>query len=160
MAKKDFINQIIDLQRAAFENYFSTMVMLQDQTEKLFRPFVDNVPGISDEGKTFIDQWNTRYKKCRDDFKKTIDNGYSRFEAFFDYNAMLRFQEQNEEMFKEFIRQANWLPDDFRKATQELTALYENNRDLFKKYVETNVNHVENFSAPADNPDKKTKQQK
>lgn len=160
MAKKDFIHQIIDFQRAAFENYFSTLVMLQDQTEKLLRPFVDNVPGMGDEKKAFINQWTTQYKKSRDEFKKAIDNGYDRFEAFFDYNAMLQFQEQNEKMFNEFISQAHWLPNDFKKATEELTAIYKNGLGDFKKYVEEKVNHLESTPSSTSKPRRKVKQQK
>jgi hypothetical protein len=161
MEKKEMIKQLIDLHKAAFENYFSMMVMLQDQTEKSFKPFINNAPGMNNERKKCIDHWTNEYKKSRDDFKKAVDNGYDKVEAFFDYNAILQFQEQNEKIFNDFISQANWLPEDFKKATEDLAAIYKNGGNEFKKYVDKNINHVENFLSPANKPQRnKAKRQK
>ena len=77
MEKKEIVKQMIDLHKASFENYFSIMVMLQDQTEKLLKPFIDNVPG---ECKELMEKWTGEYKKQRDEFKKAIDNGYATFQ--------------------------------------------------------------------------------
>lgn len=160
MAKKEMVKQMMDLHKAAFENYFSMMVMFQDQTEKLFRPFVDNIPGMNDEGKKVIDQWTEEYKKSRDDFKKAIDNGYDKAEAFFDFNEMLAFQEQNEKIFNSFLKQASWMPQDFKKAMEDLAVTYKNSRDNFKKYVEENINHVGSSFSPDKKQLGKAKKQK
>lgn len=44
---------MIDLHKTFIKNYFSMMVLLHDQTEKLLKPFADNSPGMSDENKKF-----------------------------------------------------------------------------------------------------------
>lgn len=160
MDSQKIIQQMIDLHKTSFKNFFSMMVMLQDQTEKLLMPFVDNAPGISDEGKKVIDQWTNEYKRSRDNFKKAIDNGYEKVEAFFDYNAILKFQQQNEKIFNAFLKQADWMPKDFKKATEELAATYRNSCDKFKKHIEENVNHLEDFLPPDNKPQKKDKRQK
>lgn len=160
MEKKEFVHQVLDLHKAAFENYFSMMVMFQDQTEKLFKPFLDNAPGMNDEGKKFINEWTNEYKKSRDDFKKVIDDGYARVEKFFDYNALLKFQEQNEKIFNDFLSQVNGLPGDFRKASEELANMYKNGCETFRKYVEENVNHVNVFPSAVDKPQKTAKKRK
>lgn len=160
MEKKEFAHQVLDLHKAAFENYFSMMVMFQDQTEKLFKPFLDHAPGMNDERKKFINEWTNEYKKNRDDFKKVIDDGYARVEKFFDYNALLKFQEQNEKIFNDFLSQVNWLPDDFRKASEELANLYKNGCETFRKYVEENVNHVNVCPPSAEKPQKTAKKRK
>ncbi|MBN1365415.1 MAG: hypothetical protein JW976_11465 [Syntrophaceae bacterium] len=157
MEKKEIVKQMIDLHKTSFQNYFSIMVMLQDQTEKLLKPFIDNVPG---EYKEIIQKWTNEYKKQRDEFKKTIDNGYAKVETFFDYNAILAFQEQNEKIFNTFLNQTNCMPKDFQKAAEELTAMYKNSCDEFKKYVEENINRVGEFSSAADKPREKAKKQK
>ena len=59
------------------------MVMLQDQAEKLLKTFVEQTPGMSDEGRKVLDQWVSVYKKGRDDFKKAMDEGYAKVEDFF-----------------------------------------------------------------------------
>jgi hypothetical protein len=38
-----------------------------------------------------------------DESKKAIDSGYSKVEEFFDYNAILTFQEQNEKVFNNYL---------------------------------------------------------
>jgi polyhydroxyalkanoate synthesis regulator phasin len=153
MENKEIVKQMMDLHKKSFENYFSMMVMLQDQTEKILKPFVDQAPSMSDEGKKVLDKWTSEYKKSREDFKKAVDNGYAKVEAFFDYNSILNFQEQNEKMFNEFLDQASWMPDDFKKAVKDLTDTYKNSRENFKKYIDKNVNHVDDFFSDA----KKTK---
>lgn len=80
---KEMANQVIKFYKTTFDNSFSTMVMLQDQAEKLVRTFVDQAPGMSDEGKKVLDQWVSVYKKGRDDFKKAMDEGYAKVEDFF-----------------------------------------------------------------------------
>jgi hypothetical protein len=160
MEKKEIVKQMIDMHKSTFENYFSMMVLLQDQTEKLLKPFVDNSPGMSDENKKILDKWTNEYKKSREDFKKAIDNGYAKVEAFFDYNAILKFQEQNEKIFNAFLNQTNLMPQDFKKAMDELAATYKNSREEFKKYVEENINRAGDFFSPADKPRGKAKQQK
>jgi hypothetical protein len=160
MEKQKIIEKIIDLHKAFFENYFSMMVMVQDQTENLLKPYIDRFPGMSDENKKNLEQWINEYKKSRDEFKKAIDKGYARAETFFDCNAILKFQEQNEKIFNDFLKQATWMPEDFKKATEELAAAYKDNLGNFKKYVEEQVNHVEDFSSSNLKPRKKTNKQK
>lgn len=129
------------------------MVMIQDQAEKLLKPFIDNSPGINDESKKMIDQWTSDYKQRRDSFKKTVETGYdnasAKMEEFFDCNAILRFQEQNEKMFSTFMNQAGWMPPDYKKAAEDLSAIYKKCCEEYKKYVEEKVNHMGDcFSEP------------
>ncbi len=160
MERQKIIEKMIDLHKTFFENYFSMMVLLQDQTENLLKPYINSFPGMSEENKKVLDQWTKEYKRSRDEFKKAIDKGYAKAETFFDCNAILQFQEQNEKIFSDFIKQASWMPDDFKKATEELAATYQNNLGNFKKYVEEKVNHVDDFSSSAKKPRKKADKQK
>jgi hypothetical protein len=160
MECKEVIKQMMELHKKSFENYFSMMILLQDQTENILKPFVDKSPGMSDENKKILDQWSREYKKSRDDFKKAVDQGYAKIEAFFDYNAILSFQEQNEKMFNEFLEQANWMPQDFRKAVKELAAMYKNSCDDFKKYVDENINRVDDYFSAGKKTQAKSKTKK
>jgi hypothetical protein len=38
------------------------------------------------------------------------------------------------------------MPRDFKKAMEELTAMYKNNYNEFKKYVDENINQVRLFT--------------
>ena len=81
---KEMAKQVIKFYKTTFDNSFSTMVMLQDQAEKLVKTFVEQAPGMSDEGRKVLDQWVSVYKKGRDDFKKAMDEGYAKVEDFFE----------------------------------------------------------------------------
>ena len=37
----------------------------------------------SEEGKKLIDEWVSTYKKSRDEFKKEVDQSFSKVEAYF-----------------------------------------------------------------------------
>ena len=157
MEGNDFLKKMMDFHKASFENYFSTMAMLQDNTEKLWETFLNTAPGISDENKNIMKQWAGEFKKNRASFKKAIDSGYTRAEAFFDFNEILSFQNQNEQMFNDFLNQADWMPEDFKKALKDLADAYRKGRENFKKYVEENINHLQGFFSAADKKPRKTK---
>ena len=152
MGNKQIVKQMIDLQKKSFYNCFSTMVMLQDQAEKLLKNFIDHIPGMSDEVKKVMEQWNSAYKKSRDDFMKAVDDGYAKVESFlYYYNAMVMFQDQTKGIFK------NWIPQDFKKTMDEMTAMHKKNRDEFKKYIDENIRHLQDFFPVANKPQTKTK---
>jgi hypothetical protein len=81
---KDMAKQVIQFYKTTFNNSYSTMTMLQDQAEKLLKTFVEQSPGMNDEGKKVLEQWVGVYKKGRDDFKKAMDEGYAKVEDYFE----------------------------------------------------------------------------
>ena len=145
MENKEIMKQIMDLHKAAIDNSFSTMVIFHDQAEKLLKTFIDNTPGMGDEGRKVMNQWFDVYKKGRDDFKKAMDEGHAKIEAFLDSNSKNMFKDQNEKMFNTFLNQANWMPHDFKKATEELADMYKKGYDEFKKYADENIRHMKDF---------------
>ena len=160
MNNKEIMRQMIDFHRKSFENCFSMMVTIQGQAEKLFKTFVDQTPGLSDESKQIMDQWSQAYKKGIDDLRKAMDEGCSKVETFFNNNTTMMFQEQAEKMFNAFLNQANWMPHDLKKTMEELAATYQKSCDEFKQYVDENVWRMEYFSPVAKKSKNKTKQKK
>lgn len=160
MDNKEMIKQAIDFHKKSFENCFSMMVTIQGQAEKLMKTFVDQTPGISDEGKKVMNQWKDACKKGMEDFKKAIDEGYTRIEAFFENSTMASFQNQAENMFNSYLNQANWMPPDLKKTMEEFATTYQKSCEEFKKYVDENVWRMINFSSTATKSQTKTKKQK
>ena len=160
MENKKMMGKMIDLHKTSFKNCFSTMIMLQNQAEKLMKTLVDHTHGISDEGKKVIDQWTDAYKKGIGDLKKAIDEGYDKVEEFFDNNAMVMFQEQTEKMFDAFLNQKNWMPMDLKKTMEDLTATYQKGCDDFKKHLDENIKRMGNVYSVADKTQENTKQKK
>jgi hypothetical protein len=157
MDNKEIVKQMIDFHKASFENCFSMMVMIQSQADKLLKTFVDQTPGMSDEGKKVINQWSGIYKKGIDDLKKAMDQGYTKVEKFFDQDAMAVFQEQAEKMFNAYLSQINWMPPDLNKTMEELASTYKKGCEEFKKYVDENIWRMQNFSPNVTKPRKRTK---
>ncbi|MFZ2396875.1 MAG: hypothetical protein WAW09_11385 [Smithella sp.] len=149
MDNKAIVKQMIDLHKTSFGNFFSTMVTLQDQAEKMMKTFVDRNPGITEEGKKVMEQLNSMYKKNCDDFKKAVDEGYEKIEVFFDGNAAAMFQDQTKKIFDLFSYQKNWMPFDFMKQMEDLAAMYKKGYDEFNKQIEENIQRVGEFSSAA-----------
>ncbi len=157
MDNKEIVKQMVDLHKTSFGNIFSTMVTLQDQAEKIMKTFVDHIPGITDEGKKIMDELSSVYKKNRDDFKKAVDEGYEKVEVSFDGNTMAMFQDQAKQMFDLFSYKKNWMPFDFMKHMEELSAMYKKGYDEFNKQINENMQHMGEFSSVAKKPQTKAK---
>ncbi len=83
MQPKDMLKQMIDFIKAAYENAFKNMNMLQEQMEKVVNLYIDQSVGVSDEGKKAAREWASMYKKGYEDFKKLVDDNFKKMETFF-----------------------------------------------------------------------------
>ena len=75
--------QMIDFNKVTFDNTFSAMVLLQEQTEKMVSTFMEQATFIPAEGKKMLNEWVETYKKGRENFKKTVDESFAKVEDYF-----------------------------------------------------------------------------
>ena len=75
--------QMIGFHKATFHNTFNAMVMLQEQTEKMVKTFLEQATWLPEEGKEVINEWVKAYKKGREDLKKAANENFKRVEDFF-----------------------------------------------------------------------------
>ncbi|MGO9017860.1 MAG: hypothetical protein ACLQVJ_05845 [Syntrophobacteraceae bacterium] len=75
--------QMIDFNKATFDNSFSTMVLLQEQMEKTVNAFLEQSTGLPEEGRKIFNEWVATYKKGREDFKKVVDESYKKVDSYF-----------------------------------------------------------------------------
>ena len=75
--------QMIDFNKATFDNSFSSMVLLQEQSEKMVKAFMDQATWLPEEGKKVLNEWVTAYKKGREEFKKMVDESYKKVDDYF-----------------------------------------------------------------------------
>ena len=75
--------QMIDFQKTTFDNTFSAMVMMQEQTERMANTLLEQAAWMPEEGKKVISDWVKAYKKGREDFKKGVDENFKKVEDFF-----------------------------------------------------------------------------
>ena len=75
--------QMIDFNKATFDNSFNTMVLLQEQTEKMVNAFLEQSTWLPEEGKKILNEWVAAYKKGREEFKKVVNEGYKKVDSYF-----------------------------------------------------------------------------
>jgi hypothetical protein len=83
MESTKIAKQMIDFQKTTFDNSFSAMVMLQEQTERMANTLLDQATWMPEEGKKVVNDWVKAYKKGREDFKKVVDDNFKMVETFF-----------------------------------------------------------------------------
>lgn len=82
MEQTTMLKQIMNFNKAAFDNAYTSMAMLQDQTEKIANMSMEKATWIPEEGKKFADEWAKAYKQGCEDFKKAVDNNFKKVEDF------------------------------------------------------------------------------
>lgn len=85
MDPKQIAKQMIDFNKAAFDNSFNAMAILQDQIEKMAGTALEQNNMIPAEGKKAVSDWIKSYKKGRDDFKAAADESFKKVETFFAF---------------------------------------------------------------------------
>ncbi|GLI34648.1 hypothetical protein [Desulforhabdus amnigena] len=75
--------QMIEFNKATFDNTFNAMVLIQEQTEKAVNTFLEQAAWLPEEGKKLLNEWVANYKKGREEFKKNVDESYKKVEAYF-----------------------------------------------------------------------------
>ena len=83
MDQKQIAKQMMEFNKTAFDNTFSAMIVLQDQTEKLVSRFLEKATWFPEEGKKAINDWIKTYTKGREDFKTAADESYKKVADYF-----------------------------------------------------------------------------
>ena len=83
METEKFAKQMIDFQKATFDNTFNALVMMQDQTERMFETALEQTAWLPEEGRRAIDEWTTAYKKGRSEFKGIVDGNFVKLTDLF-----------------------------------------------------------------------------
>ena len=74
---------MIDFQKTMFDNTYSGMVLVQEQTERVATSLLNQATWMPEEGRNAISGWVDAFKKGRKDFKKGVDENFKRVEDFF-----------------------------------------------------------------------------
>jgi polyhydroxyalkanoate synthesis regulator phasin len=83
MEQMKMLKQMFDFQKATMNNNFNAIVMLQDQAERMVNMFLQQGTWIPEEGKKVLNEWIQACRKARDDFKKAVDESFTKVENFF-----------------------------------------------------------------------------
>jgi polyhydroxyalkanoate synthesis regulator phasin len=84
METEKFAKQMIDFQKATFDNTFTAVTMLQDQAERMVNTVIDQATWLPEESRRVIDEMAGAYKKGRTDFKGAIDENFVKMADLFE----------------------------------------------------------------------------
>lgn len=76
-------------------------------------------------------------------FKQMVDFNKGAFNNAF--NAMVMVQDQNETLANTMLNQANWMPEEGKKAVHEWVETFKKGREEYKKTVDEAFKKVEEF---------------
>ena len=83
MEQKQLFKQMIDFQKATFDNSFNAMSTLQEQGEKMLGTFLEQATWLPQEGKKAISDWINAYQEGRKKFKDTVEDNFNKVEDYF-----------------------------------------------------------------------------
>ena len=82
MDMKKMGQQMVDFYKTSFDNSFNTMMMLQEQMERLGTMYWGQMVSLPEEAKKDMAEWTKSYKKNCAEFKKAVDDGFQKMESF------------------------------------------------------------------------------
>jgi hypothetical protein len=82
MEPKEMMKQMMKYNKAAFDNTFTAMTLMQEQIERMVKMFMEQATWVPKEGRQGMAEWVKACKKGGDDFKKAMDDGFKKLEEF------------------------------------------------------------------------------
>ncbi len=83
MDRNRICKQLIEFQKATFDNSFYGLAKLQEQGEEMIDTFLDRSAWLPNEGRKAFTDWLEAYRKARSDFKRTVDENFERILEYF-----------------------------------------------------------------------------
>ncbi len=74
--------QMVDFQKATFDNSFIAMIKMQEQGEAMLNVFLNQASWLPEEGKKNIKDWVKSNQTARDDFQKTVNENFKVVEKY------------------------------------------------------------------------------
>jgi gas vesicle protein len=84
MDQKQILKQMVEFNKATFDNSFNAMVMLQEQTERMSNTLIEQATWLPEEGKKAITEWVSAYKKGRETFKTSVEDSFKKVLNYFE----------------------------------------------------------------------------
>jgi len=80
MEQNKILKQMTDFNKLMFEKTFESVAMIQDKTDEMTMKMMDQNAWMPAESKKAAEEWSKMFKKGRIEFKKAVDDGFSKME--------------------------------------------------------------------------------
>lgn len=84
MEQRQLFKQMVEMNKASFENSFETMTKLYEQNREMAETFFSQASFVPEEGKKAYNDWLSAIRNCADDLKKMVDENYGKVESYFN----------------------------------------------------------------------------
>ncbi len=82
MEKQQAFKQMMEFNKTAFNNTFSAITLLHEQTERMINLSLEQATMLPKEGKKVYTEWLKACTKGSETFKKVVDDGFQKMEGF------------------------------------------------------------------------------
>ena len=83
MEPSGIAKQTLHLTKAAFDNTFNAMLLLEEQVQRMIDIYFHQMLVFPEEGKRVADTWTEACRTNRDEFKKAVESNYEMLASFF-----------------------------------------------------------------------------
>ena len=80
----DYQRQVLEFQKAAFENGYNAIVALQERQLELADRMISQVPNLPDEARELMQTWRGAAEDGQRHFKHTVDGSFDAVTAYLD----------------------------------------------------------------------------
>ena len=78
MEGNKMFNQVVDYQKSVFDNAFTIISNVQDQSEAIVLSAIEKTPMLPKESMKLISYWGDFFKKNRSNYKSYVDTHFDR----------------------------------------------------------------------------------
>jgi len=80
METANIAKQVISFQKSLFDNTYNAVTAMQDNSENMMNGILKQFPWVTEEVKKPLNESIASIKKTRNDYKKTVDQGFDKLE--------------------------------------------------------------------------------
>ncbi len=84
MDQKTLMKQLLEFNKTSFNNTYNTMIMMQEQAERMTSTLINHPTLLTDEGKNTIEDWVKVFKTKRDEYQDIVNSNFKKLEEFID----------------------------------------------------------------------------
>lgn len=84
MTQNQILKQMVNFNKAIFENTYNAIVQSYDQSEKIANTFLGQNNEMREKGQSIFSEWSEIFKNGRNDFKKAVDESFKNTENMFN----------------------------------------------------------------------------
>ena len=84
MDQKELMKQLVEFNKTSFNNTYNTMIMLQEQAERMASTLINHPTLLTDDGKKTIKEWVKMFRTQREEYQDTVNDNFKKIEDFID----------------------------------------------------------------------------